>query len=94
MAYEWDEEIPQPKPPTRRCELFVRYGAQQTEDQILYDSREATQTDIARALGVTEAQLKAFLADPSGHGRFAWYNQQQNLQGQQIAGLGGGYGVR
>lgn len=27
-AYEWEEEVPQPKPPTRRCTLVVEVEGQ------------------------------------------------------------------
>lgn len=58
MTYEWEEEVPQPKPPTRRCSLLVFSG----EDRLnAANYRPATLADIARALGVEEAELSGFL---------------------------------
>lgn len=57
-AYEWEEEVPQPKPPTRRCELLVRFGKDQLD---LSSYRPATQADIARALGVSEGALNELI---------------------------------
>ncbi len=69
MTYEWDEEIPQPKPPTNRVRLAFQTwcvekfdpnsrGEQEPEWGM---SRDATLADIARALGVSEAALEGFV---------------------------------
>lgn len=71
MSYEWEEELPQPKPPTVRLKLFVGEAGPNGGLMVHAGSaaiqRAATQADIARALGVTEGQLAEFL-DIAKHG--------------------------
>jgi len=69
MSYEWEEEVPHAKPPTRKARLEVTtiepdvvHGR---PDELLHKRRDATLSDIARALGVTETQLEMFLSNPS-----------------------------
>ncbi len=70
MSYEWDEEIPQPKPPTNKVRLAVqtwcveKYDPESGRNEPENDwgkARAATHADIARALGVTEVQLACFI---------------------------------
>ena len=80
MTYEWDEEIPQPKPPARHVGLVIKWY-EDDGPQI----RDATQSDIAKALGVTEAQLAAFLKNPTmacSMMHLHSNNWQQQLTGQ------------
>ncbi len=60
MSYEWEEEVPQPKPPTVRVRLMI-CGAGPNGGVMDHPKREATRVDIARALGVTEGQLANFV---------------------------------
>ncbi len=55
MTYEWEEEIPQPKPQMRKARLVVELD----RDVI----RDATISDIAFALGVTLSDLTNWLAE-------------------------------
>lgn len=61
MTYEWDEEIPQPKPPTNRVALKVQTLNWSKQAPLEASLRDATQADIARALVVTEAELSHWL---------------------------------
>lgn len=93
MTYEWEEEIPQPKPPTRRARLDVVTVepdvAHGRPDEWLTKRREATLADIARALGVTDNQLAAFLKNPHmicGKQHMPEWQYQNLLYGQGIGG--------
>lgn len=89
MPYEWDEEVPQPKPPTRHCRLLVESYEPKPGIHAGPSTRDATQADIARALGVTEASLADFLAGRLTKllGLSAW--EANGIAGQQQRSLSG-----
>lgn len=64
MTYEWEEEIPQPKPPTNRVRLAVETLGQWESGRAASHwggAREAALADIARAIGVELAALEGFV---------------------------------
>ncbi len=70
MSFRWEEEVPQPKPPTNRVRLAVQtwcvekwdpnFRGEQEPDWGM--SRDADMHDIARALGMTPEELGGLLA--------------------------------
>ncbi len=74
-TYEWDETEPQPKPPTRKVRLSVAHVG--PNGGLMWPGvRDATQADIARALGLTEQQLEAVL-EYARTGSSRWFEQMR-----------------
>ena len=73
---EWEEPIPQPEPPKRKCLLGVREVVPESCPSTWNIIRGATIADLAKALGVPVADLEAL----SHAGSLERYYQLRRLQ--------------